>query len=334
MRDAKSFLAIDSGTTNTRVWLIGAGRVLAKAKVQAGVRDTSRTGSLDFLKQGIRKAVAQALAQRDESPPSLALAAGMITSGLGLVEIPHVPAPTGWRNLARAVRRVDFADLYNLSIYFVPGVRSGPFPFTLDQAPEVDIIRGEETEIFGALDVFSLRGPLLYIHLGSHSKAIRVDSRNRIVSSVSTLTGELMEAVRTRTVLSHVLAQPGNRFNQKLLLKGAEWLRRFGFPRTLFLIRILEMGRSYQVEELYSIFAGATVEADLQSLRSQRLLHGRSQQIILSGLSGQLQAWQFFLERKGYSVMFFDENQREEAFLGGLQQVVLNSRAFAVDSTP
>jgi 2-keto-3-deoxy-galactonokinase len=40
-----SFICIDTGTTNTRVWLTAGGRVLAQARAGVGVRDTARDGS-------------------------------------------------------------------------------------------------------------------------------------------------------------------------------------------------------------------------------------------------------------------------------------------------
>jgi len=329
MKGAETFLAMDSGTTNTRVWLIREGEVLAKAFVQAGVRDTARTGSLDFLKDGIRTAISQVLEQAGEKPPPFALAAGMITSGLGLLELPHLPAPIGWRDLAEKVERVHFRDLYDLTIYFVRGVRSGPRPYTLEEAPGADIIRGEETEVFGALETLSFQGPLLYLHLGSHSKVIQVDAKDRIAGGITTLAGELIHAVQTQTILGSALPKgPVGQLSEDLLVKGAEWAERYGLSRTFFLIRILEQSHEYQEDQLMSVFAGAVASADLHAMGAHGFLKDRAQKVILSGRPVFQPVWRFFLEREGFSVTVLSSEEIERAFLTGLQQIVFKSPAF------
>jgi len=329
MKGIGTFLAMDSGTTNTRVWLIREGKVLAKTQVQAGVRDTARTGSLAFLKEGIRTAIGRVLEQAGENPPPFALAAGMITSGLGLLELPHLQAPVGWRELAEAVESASFPDLYDLTIYFVRGVRSGPLPYTLEEAPGVDIIRGEETEVFGALETLPLKGPLLYLHLGSHSKVIQVDAEERIVGGITTLAGELIHAVQTQTILGSALPKgPVEALDESLLFRGAMWEERYGLSRTFFLIRILEQSHRYREAQLMSVFAGAVASADLHAMRAHGLLKDRSQQVILSGQPAFQPAWRFFLEREGFTVTALPPEETERAFLTGLQKIVFGSPAF------
>ncbi len=330
MQKQDTFLAIDSGTTNTRVWLIKNSAVVAKAHIQAGVRDTARTGNVALLKEGIRTAITQVVENSGEPLPALGMAAGMITSSLGLVELAHAAAPAGWKELSEQVTRVTFADLYNLSIYFVRGVRSGPHPYALEDAPQVDIIRGEETEIIGALETFSLRGPLLYIHLGSHSKIIRVDEENRIIGGITTLTGELLHTISTQTILASALPmiEDIQGFAPDLLYKGREWIQYYGLPRTLFLIRILEQSQLYRRDQLLSLFVGAMVSADLQAMHAHGFLENRSQRVILSGQPGLQPAWQFFLEQEGLSMTILSPEETEGAFLCGLQKIVLHSPDF------
>jgi len=322
------FLAIDSGTTNTRVWLLREGRQVSRAQVQAGVRDTAATGSPEALKRGIRQAITVACEQAGEEIPSLALAAGMITSELGLSELTHVPTKAGRQELAERVALIRFPDLFDLDVCFVPGVRSGPWPCSADQAPEVDLIRGEETEIMGALDVLSLRGPLLYIHLGSHTKAIRVDEDNRIASSVTTLTGELLHGVRTNTVLAAVLSQSDGQLDSEFLVIGSRWHAEFGLARTLFLIRVLERSGGYSPDQLNSIAHGAFVEGDIDAFSRCGFLGPDTKQVVLSGQPNVQPAWQLRLEQLGHTPIALDASRRETCFLTGLQHIALSSPAF------
>lgn len=47
------FTAIDTGTTNTRVYNIDRGKIMARTYRNVGVRDTAIRGSKDKLKLGI-----------------------------------------------------------------------------------------------------------------------------------------------------------------------------------------------------------------------------------------------------------------------------------------
>jgi 2-dehydro-3-deoxygalactonokinase len=325
-RDA--FLAIDCGTTNTRVWLLRGGDVAARAEVEAGVRDTARTGSPATLKGGISHAIEQAAAQAGGEPPDVALAAGMITSPLGLVNIPHVPAPVASADLSAEVRRVEFPDYGGLAVYFVPGVRSGTLEEDRQQAPNADIIRGEETEIFGTLEMLDVSGPLLYVHLGSHTKMVRLDRRGRIVGGITTLAGELDHVVRTETILSAAL--PPERMEEcdgELLDQGAAWAQKYGLSRTFFLLRILEQSGGYTPHELGSVFAGAIASEDLHAMRGHGLAR-KGTPVVLSGRPRFQSAWRRFLEREGLDVTSLSEEDTEAAFLMGLQRIVFDSSTF------
>jgi len=322
-------LAIDSGTTNTRVWLLRAGHVVARSQVEAGVRDTARTGSVATLRDGIRLAIERTTGQAGGDPPAFAMAAGMITSGLGLVELPHRLVPVARRDLSQAVTPVSFPEAGGLSIYFVPGVRTGRAACSLSEAPATDIIRGEETEVFGALELLGVNGPLLYVHLGSHTKVIRVDRRGRIVGGLTTLAGELDHVVRTQTILSSALPpERMARADDSLAAQGAEWAEKYGLSRTFFLVRILEQSGRYTPGQLGSVFAGAVASADLAAMRGHGYLRGRHPAVLLSGRPRFQSVWQRQLERAGLTVTALSPQETERAFLTGLRQIVFDSPAF------
>ncbi|MDE5206200.1 2-dehydro-3-deoxygalactonokinase [Citrobacter amalonaticus] len=83
-------ITIDTGTTNTRVCAWQDGTLLAEAARSAGVRDTAITGSTATLMQGVSDAV-QEVKQKAGilcDAKVIYLSAGMITSNVGLCEIP------------------------------------------------------------------------------------------------------------------------------------------------------------------------------------------------------------------------------------------------------
>ncbi len=321
---ARKYLALDSGTTNTRVWLIEHGAVIARTQVQAGVRDTSRTGSAAFLKNAIRDAIGEVLRQAGSPVPELALAAGMIGSELGLAEVPHLRAPVGIAELAGGIREARFPEIFDLTFRFIPGVRVGPFPHSLKQTPQVDLMRGEETEICGALRQFALRPPLVYLHAGSHTKAARVDRQGRIAGGMTTLTGELMLAVRKETILSQALQGLEGNLLPAFVRQGALWSRQFGFARSLFQLRILQQTRAYRAAQLESIFYGSAIGADLATFERSRILKSRSETVVVSGQPTMQLAWRILLRSAGYErVKVLSPEKAEAAFLRGLRDVAL-----------
>ena len=100
------FAVIDCGTTNTRIYIVDRNRkIVACGSRKVGVRDTSITGSRDALRQGITELFFGILSEhgiKDEEV-EFAVASGMITSEIGLIEIPHLVAPAGLSDLSQGL---------------------------------------------------------------------------------------------------------------------------------------------------------------------------------------------------------------------------------------
>ena len=136
----------------------------------------------------------------------------MITSSLGLVEIPHLPAPAGLADLSAAIHTCRFPEITHLPILLIPGVRSGPSRCSLETIGSADMIRGEESLCMGLLASGRLKAGSKLLNLGSHWKIISIDDEGRIVASVTSLSGELIHATQTQTILASALPcrPPGN----------------------------------------------------------------------------------------------------------------------------
>ena len=66
----------------------------------------------------------------------------MITSDMGLLEIPHVPAPASVGDLHDAMRTQTFPEIAPFPIHFIPGVRNFAGPVDLDNFGMMDMMRG------------------------------------------------------------------------------------------------------------------------------------------------------------------------------------------------
>jgi 2-dehydro-3-deoxygalactonokinase len=316
---------IDAGTTNTRVWLADNNQVLARATAAVGVRDTARDGSPARLHNALRDLIADVCAEaasRDTNCiPSCVVAAGMITSSLGLVEVPHLPAPAGLAELSAAIHTCRFPEITRLPILLIPGVRTGPNRCTLETVGSADMIRGEESLCMGLLASGRLNAGSKLLNLGSHWKVISLDDRSRIVSSVTSLSGELIHATQTQTILASALP------SERPTLLDKEWLdagmrqqRQSGLTRTLFCVRSLEQRCDGGPEERYAYLIGAFLSAELDDLRTSGVL-ADDIRVTISGAGVLAEAWRYALEQISMPAFVLSEEEIEEGLLTGLQSI-------------
>ena len=324
---ARTWIGVDQGTTNTRVWLVGGGEVRAIRRVPVGVRQTAQEGSTVALRTALREAIdevqAAGVEQGWSEPPVAVLAAGMITSPLGLGEVPHQPAPAGLRDLAAgAVWRV-FPEITPLPFLMVPGVRSGPLDCSREEIGTTDVMRGEETLCLGlrALGRRQPGGTLL--NLGSHWKVIRIDSQGQIAGSHTSLAGELIHVVQTQTILAgSVPATRPAQLDPAWLAAGMREESRTGLPRALFCVRLLEQRLPESTpEERLAFLIGTVLGAEVEALGRQGHLSS-GQPVLLAGGGVLAAAWCEVLVQRGIPAALLSEREGEEALRAGLQAIL------------
>ena len=324
------YLAVDSGTTNTTIWLMKDSKILVRSKHSIGVRQTSIRGNRNLLETTLHETFL-ALSKRAPSPLRFAVAAGMLTSQQGLLEVPHVLAPAGVDKLAENVQMKIFPRVSPLPFFLVPGVRIGKAPCKLSTVAHGDVIRGEETEIVGfqATAKPPVHGrPWILLHVGSHSKAIEVDGQGRITRSATTLSGEALHALRTQTILASRLRHlRSHNVKKRFFESGVSCSKRYGLSRALFMTRLLEGNSRHGQRELYSFLLGSLLASDLQAFRSLGLLAPRRLRIILTGQPNLQSAWRLML-KKNYNIHVVSPELRARAFLSGLREIVFASPAF------
>ncbi|HEX4795308.1 MAG TPA: 2-dehydro-3-deoxygalactonokinase [Humisphaera sp.] len=317
---------VDMGTTNTRVWLARGGQILASARAQIGVRDSARDGTNARLREGLRDLLAEVIRQSRShanfADPRCVIAAGMITSSLGLSEVPHLEAPAGLRELALGVRRFQFPDVTELPILLVPGIRTGKLTSDAAQTCAADIMRGEETLCMGLIANGLAPLPGVVLNLGSHWKAISLDEKCRIVGSITSLSGEMIHAVQTTTILASALPQ------ERPQVLDTEWLeagmteqRASGLARALFCVRLLEQAKATTAEQRLAFLAGATIASDLDALLSKNVLRKRKK-VTLIGHPALAGAWRHALDAASIGATIVTEQQTDNALLAGLGQIL------------
>jgi 2-dehydro-3-deoxygalactonokinase len=181
---ASRLIALDWGTSVLRAYLLGAhGEILEMRTQPWGIM---RTPNRDFA-QAFH---AMTHDWRQRVPHLPAIASGMIGSAQGWREVPYKTCPAGLHDLVEGLQPLGEASV---RLHIVPGVTlSGALP---------DVMRGEETQVVGALDrVPDLRTDACLVLPGTHSKWVIV-RHGRIETFTTYMTGELFAVLRDHSVL-------------------------------------------------------------------------------------------------------------------------------------
>ena len=335
-RDARphvSAIYVDMGTTNTRGWLMCGGQMVARFNRPAGVRDTARDGSpqkihsalrelIETLQAEINKASKTAAAKLNLSAPTCIVAAGMIGSPLGLAEVPHLQSPAGLAEIAAASKWFQFPEITELPILLVPGVRSGPAEAKLDKIHTTDVMRGEETLCIGLTAMGYVQTPAVVLNLGSHWKAIQLDSEGRIESSSTSLSGELIHAAQTQTILASALPEePAGAIAGPWMKAGMKEHRRSGLARAVFSVRLLQLAKQGTPEERLSFLIGAFVASDMDALIACRVL-AEEKQVAIVGTTALAEAWRSALVGMSVPATVLSTAETEDALLTGLRCIL------------
>src|SRR5690554_1530841 len=108
-----TYAVVDSGTTNTRLRLVSDGQVVWSDARPVGARDTTREGNPSAILAALHELLADAAGD-----PAAIICSGMITSNMGLLEVPHLAAPVSFDELASALVQQQFPQLGSVPLTF------------------------------------------------------------------------------------------------------------------------------------------------------------------------------------------------------------------------
>jgi 2-dehydro-3-deoxygalactonokinase len=183
------WIAVDWGTSNLRVWAMGPAGVLDQATSDDGMGKLTR----EEFEPALLRLIAPWLGP-DRMP---VIACGMVGSRQGWFEAPYrtVPCTPLDRQAMVMVPTVDS----RLQMMIAPGLK---------QMSPADVMRGEETQIAGALALRPGFDGVLCLP-GTHAKWVQV-SAGEVVSFQTYMTGEMFALLSTQSVLRHGMSGEGD----------------------------------------------------------------------------------------------------------------------------
>lgn len=171
-----ALLAVDWGTTSRRGWLLGDdGEVLASAEDGRGMLSIPAGGWEDAFAE-LKRALG--------AEPRLSLIAGMAGADRGWRDAGYVACPAAADDLARGLCWVEPG-----SVAIVPGLSVAG-----------DVMRGEETQLFGAIAAGLAPPDCLACHPGTHTKWVAARD-GRVTGFRTVMTGEVYALLREHSIL-------------------------------------------------------------------------------------------------------------------------------------
>ena len=235
-----ALVGVDWGTTSLRAWTIGAaGQILEARHRDLGIL---RVPNGDF-------ASAFAKSVGDWHALGLpVLMSGMIGSRQGWIEAPYVPCPADLAGFGAHLVSPHSQE----RVWIVPGL-------SLKDGSRRDVIRGEETQIAGAMG----SGSGIVVLPGTHSKWVNVEA-GRVIDFATFMTGELFDVLRRHSILGRLMTDgspndDGFRLGVLAVRDGAG-----GLSGALFSVRALGLFGDVAPEALSDYLSGLLIGHELR----------------------------------------------------------------------
>ena len=246
----RPLVAIDWGTSALRGARLGPdGSVLEQRSFPRGI--------LSVPAGGFAAVFDASFGDWMQAPGALALIAGMAGSRQGWVEAPYCACPAGLADVA-----AQLTWLAPGRIAIVPGL-------SCEHAGVPDVMRGEETQVFGALHLLGLERGMLVLP-GTHSKWVRVEA-GRIVDFATLMTGEVYALLRRHSILARTLPADDGAFDADAFDAGvAHALRSPGLLQSAFSARTLALFDRQPEAQRPSYLSGLVIGEELRTRSPHR----------------------------------------------------------------
>jgi 2-dehydro-3-deoxygalactonokinase len=244
-----ALVGIDWGTSNRRAYLLDAkGRLIRQHSDECGILAVAG----DF------EASLRALLRKLEVERADVVMSGMVGSRNGWQEAPYLSVDHPLSRLPDALMEVR-TTLADIRCRIVPGYRF------LDAHGTPDVMRGEETQLFGALNKGAPGG--WFLLPGTHSKWVRVED-GKVMELATFMTGELYALLSRHGTLAKLIKDPQSSV-PAAFEAGLNAARHGGFTHTAFCCRALVVTDMMPAEHAASYLSGLLIGTELDDIQQR-----------------------------------------------------------------
>ena len=276
----KNYITIDSGTTNTKISIVSNRKIVDTRKISSKTQQAAYKVALkDAIGELLKK---NAYTERDIL--CVLVSGTMATAEYGLYPMEHLVTPVNMEMLKKHACQITLPEIADIPFVIIPGVKTA-----CDSLENADMMRGEETEIMGLINPGD--PACMYMLMGSHSKFVKTDDAGNIVDICTMLTGELIEAVATGTILKHATLFEESALDREYLKKGYQYCREKSINEAFFKVRVLKNIFQETNSAAYSFFVGAALYADVEYV-----LKAQVRKVVIGGNAHLKEAAKILLE--------------------------------------
>ncbi|MCM2131868.1 2-dehydro-3-deoxygalactonokinase [Larsenimonas rhizosphaerae] len=282
MSQAPRYIVVDWGTSNFRAFLVDAatGECLDDRRAEAGIKALNRDEFPHYC--------ARQLGEWRAGGDVPVYLAGMVGAARGWREAPQLSLPVTLESLADHC--IDAPGMENS--WIIPGAKW----VDTEASGNVDVMRGEEIQIFGARALLG-ESACWFCLPGTHSKWATL-SGDALIRFTTAMTGELYHAVRFHTLPGEPARDdaPLNEDAFRLGLERSEG--EGGVLHALFEARSRHLYTGLEADEVGSFLSGVLIGAEVEAMRAL----SAEQEIVLVGASGLSPLYETALLRRSIAV--------------------------------
>jgi 2-dehydro-3-deoxygalactonokinase len=280
-------IAIDWGTSSLRLYRLDeSGAICARREAPSGIMTVAAGAFAATLEAQLGDWI-------DDTPIVMS---GMIGSRQGWREVPYAECPAGAAEIAGLMRTVEWDA--GRRAWIAPGLSCR------DGAGVPDVMRGEETQIIGALAELPAGDATICLP-GTHSKWVRWQG-GRIAGFATAMTGEVFAVLRRHSILGRLMAAGGEAHDPAAFAAG---LRRAGeaggLLHHLFGARTRGLFGELGEDALPSYLSGMLIGHEIAALAPQGDPHGI---VHLIGAAGLVALYREALAARGRDSRIIDSD--------------------------
>jgi 2-dehydro-3-deoxygalactonokinase len=274
----KQLIAVDWGTSSLRGALLDAdGRVLDEISAPAGILTVGAGQFATVFRAHFTHWIS--------TPGTFCLISGMAGSRQGWQEAAYCPCPAGFADVASKLLWIEPGR-----IALVPGLQC-------EQGGVPDVMRGEETQVFGALELLGLSDARLVLP-GTHSKWVEVRD-GRIESFRTFMTGEFYALLRQHSILARTLPETDGELDVQAFRQGLAHVREsVSLLHAAFSARTLSLFERMAPHAMPSYLSGLVIG---EELRAQAFEAGAAPVVVI-GSAALAARYRIALESQGVAV--------------------------------
>lgn len=276
----KHMVAVDWGSSSLRGARLDAGGAVLEERASAH-------GVLSVAAGGFARVFDQQFGDWMQGDDALALISGMAGSKQGWVEAPYCACPARFEDL-----RSQLTWIEGRPVAIVPGM-------TCKHAGIPDVMRGEETQVYGALQLLG-RQDGLFVLPGTHSKWVLVRA-GRVQSFATVMTGEFYALLREHSILARSMPAQDTEFDGPAFDQGVSVaLSSRSLMQTAFSVRSLALFDRVRAAALPSYLSGLVIGDELRS----QMVHGLDGggQVVVIGSDALAPRYERALSQQGVTV--------------------------------